>query len=127
VSNIVTVYLPPATDIVVKGFTNAANLQRITVTPPTGSPSVFQGSGEGNTPIGRTHFTTPSGDEAQITVEIDYSPDGGSTWQPSDVYTDGCAVQSYNLTVIVSEDLVDEDYNDAICLVSWPQAERAEG
>jgi Fucose-binding lectin II (PA-IIL) len=121
-----TVNLPPSTDIVVKGFANASYTQRITITPPQGQPIVFQGSGEGNRPIGITHFTTPAGaDSAIAVVAIASSADGGQTWNPSDVYLDSCDVQAYNLTVIVSEDLADEDYNDAVCFLSWSGRDRS--
>jgi hypothetical protein len=119
-----TIYLPSSTDVVVKGFTNAADIQRITVKPSNGSSSVFQGTGEQNTPIGSVHFTTPaSGEQASVTITIEYSGDGGRTWQPSDIFTDTCSIQAYQLVVVVSEDHVDEDYNDAVCMVSWPEAE----
>ena len=67
-------------------------------------------------------MTTPTGNEFAVTITIMNSPDGGSHWNPSDVYTDSCSVEAFNLTVVVSEDLVDEDYNDAVCLISWPQS-----
>jgi hypothetical protein len=118
-----TIYLPLATDVVVKGFTNAADIQRITVTPSGGNPSVFQGTGEQNTPIGSMHFTTPaSGEQPSVAIKIEYSGDGGNTWQPSDIFTDSCSIEAYQLVVVVSEDHVDEDYNDAVCIISWPEA-----
>jgi hypothetical protein len=126
--NSATLYLPLSTDVVVKGFTNAAYTQRITVTPASGSPMVFTGSGENNTLIGRGHFTTPSSwpsGDFTVTVTIDYSKDGGRTWLAPDVYTDSCYVQAYNLTVVIAEDMVDQDYNDSICMVSWPQRDAA--
>lgn len=122
--NTVTVYLPYSTDVVVKGFTNAFDQQRITVQLAGSTPVVFQGSGEQNTPIGSTHFTTvASGDNPSVDITIEYSEDGGQSWQPSDIFTDTCSIQAYQLVVVVSEDHVDEDYNDAVCMISWPQME----
>jgi len=118
----VTIYLPGSTDVVVQGFTNAAYSQRITITPSNGAPVVFTGAGEANTPIGTTHFTTPSGTDVPLTVSIAHSKDNGRSWIPSDIYSDRCNVQALQLEVIVSEDLADEDYNDAVCFVSWPQS-----
>jgi hypothetical protein len=121
-SDTATIYLPFATDVVVKGFTNAGLMQRITLAPETGSPIVFVGTGEQNTPIGRANFTTPAGTgDFTVVVTIENSQDGNS-WSPSDIYVGVCAVRSYNLAVVVSEDMVDEDYNDAICMLSWPQS-----
>jgi len=124
VGNTVTVYVPTSKDIVIKGFTNASYLQRITTVTEGVGQSVLSGSGEGSTLIGAVHFTTPSegGPDQQITVDvtIEYSADGGASWKAPDVYTNSCSVQAYNLIVIVAEDWVDEDYNDAICMISWP-------
>jgi hypothetical protein len=106
--------------VVVKCFANASNVQQVTVAVPgIAQPMVFQGNGENNASIGSQPFTTgPTG--PAITVTINSSPDGGTTWNPSDVYTGSCSIQAYNLTVIVTEDSVDQDYNDAVCMVSWP-------
>src|SRR6185437_7463101 len=122
--NSVTLYAPLSTDIVVKGFTNAAYLQRITVKVEGGVLYVITGAGEGNNFIGSAHFTTPAsgGDDNQITITVtlEYSADGGQTWKGPDVYMNQCQIQAYNLTVVVGEDMTDEDYNDAICMISWP-------
>lgn len=122
-SDSATIYLPFSTDVVVKGFSNAAFMQRITVTPETGDPIVFVGSGEQNTQIGRANFTTPAGSgDFTVVVAVENSQDGGNSWSRSDIYVSACSVRTYNLAVVVSEDMVDEDYNDAICMISWPQA-----
>jgi len=120
-----TVYLPYSTDVVVKAFTNAANEQRVTISPPSGRPIVLLGSGEQNKPIGSTHFTTvTNGDQPSLGVTVECSDDGGHTWRPSDIFTDTCSIQAYQLVVIVSEDHVDEDYNDAVCMISWSEVKR---
>ncbi len=123
-TNKVTVYVPTSKDVVIKGFTNAAYQQRITLDTEGIGRTVLRGSGENNTLVGSAHFTTPSdgGPDGQITIDVtvDYSSDGGRTWQPSDVYTDTCNIQAFNLIVVVTEDQVDQDYNDAVCVISWP-------
>lgn len=120
--NTVTVYLPYSTDVVVKGFTNAARRQRITVQPAQQPQAVWVGAGEQNNEIGSLHFTTASGGpDPFVNVTLEYSDDGGQTWKAPDVFLDSCSVQAYQLTVVVAEDLVDEDYNDSVCMVSWPQ------
>lgn len=118
----VTVYVPLSTDVVVKGFANATNLQRIAVQPPVGDAVVFQGTGERNAPIGRTRFTTPaSGGPPAVGISVEHSHDGGSTWTPSELFTDSCLIHTYHLVVVVSEDDVDGEYSEAVCMVSWPQ------
>ena len=128
-ANSVIVDVPTSKDVVIKGFTNAAYLQRISLNVEGIGQFALTGTGENNTPIGSQHFTTPptGGPDGQIGIEvtIEYSSDGGNTWQAPDVYTDSCTVQAYNLIVVVSEDMVDQDYNDAICMISWPGRDSA--
>lgn len=120
----VSVYLPPSTDVVVKGFANTTHLERITVRPPSGNTVVFEGTGAPNKPIGRSHFTTPaSGQPVAVAISVEHSHDGGATWSSSELFTDGCSVHTYHLAVVVSEDDVDQDYSEAVCMVSWPAAE----
>lgn len=121
--NQVKVYLPPSTDVVVKGFTNSANPQRITLQPPTGTPFSYEGHGEQNKLIGTSHFTTPSGGQPALGVTVEYSKDNGATWLPSEIFADSCTIRNLELFVVVSEDQVDEDFNDAVCMVSWPEAQ----
>jgi hypothetical protein len=118
----VTIYVPAVTDVVVKAFANAAYLQRIRLQVPEQEPVVLQGAGEENALIGRSHFTTAAGDDVEITVTIEHSTDGGSTWQASEMFFETCYVQAYHMAVIVTEDFKDQDYNDAICIISWPSA-----
>jgi hypothetical protein len=121
----VTVYLPLAVDTVMKGFTNASYQQRITITPPSPSqPIVFIGSSEGNKQIGSAHFTTPGSWPDPlgypIDVKLEYST-GAGNWNSSDIFTGSCTIQAYNLTVVVPEDGIDGDWNDSVCMISWPQ------
>jgi hypothetical protein len=121
--NTVTVYVPPSRDVVIKGFTNAAYLQRITLNTEGMGQTVI-GTGENNTLIGTAHFTTPSkGDPNQqvpIDVTIEYSADDGATWKAPQIYSNSCSVQAYNLTVLAAEDSLDQDFNDVIWMISWP-------
>lgn len=119
-SDSVTILLPPSVDAVVKGFSNASFLQRITVLRPGADPLYLEGKGEANALIGRAYFTTPAGEESELEVNIDYSTDDGRTWHPSEVFLGGCAKEAYNLAVIVSDDGVDKVFDDAVCLISWP-------
>jgi Fucose-binding lectin II (PA-IIL) len=122
VSNSETIYLPPATDVVVKAYTNAAYTQRVDVAPSWTDAQSFQGTGEGNTPMGQTHFTTPSDGNLTLTITMSWLASDGHTWNPvNDVFLTSCPVRSLQLTVMASEDGVDQDYNDSVCIVSWPQ------
>jgi hypothetical protein len=121
----VTVYLPLAVDAVIKGFTNASYQQRITITPSSSSqPIIFTGSGKDNKQIGSTHFTTPSAWPDPlgypIDVKLEYFTSGG-IWKSSDIFTGTCTIQAYNLTLVVSEDGIDGNWNDGVCMISWPQ------
>jgi hypothetical protein len=120
----VTVYVPPSRDVVIKGFTNSAYLQRITLNTE-GVAQTLIGTGENNTLIGKAHFTTPSKSDPNqlvpINVTIEYSSDGGATWKAPQVYSNSCSVQAYNLIVVATEDWVDQDFNDVIWMISWPE------
>jgi hypothetical protein len=121
----VDVYVPLSTDVVVKAYTNTPVMERVTVVPSGRPAMTFTGTGAGHTLIGQSHLTTPatSGDPLGycLTVSMQSSQDGGATWSDEDVFTDSCWVQSYNLTVVVSEDVTSDGYNDASLFVSWPQ------
>jgi hypothetical protein len=122
--NTVTVYVPPSRDVVIKGFTNSAYLQRITLNTEGMGQTVI-GTGENNTLIGTAHFTTPSrsdpNQQVPINVSIEYSADGGATWKAPKVCSNSCSVQAYNLIVVAAEDWLDEDFNDVIWMISWPE------
>lgn len=118
----VSILLPPSTNVFVSAFTNAAYIQRVTITPPSGSGSaiVWDGSGEGNNQIGSTFITTPGGSQnLTYTVTIQYSSDGGSTWGASSMIPGGTVIGSMNLKVVLGEDHVDQDYNDAVVEFLW--------
>lgn len=115
------VYLPFNTRIAIRAFTNAAFAQRVTLAPETGDPIVWTGSGEGDTPIGNTSLVTPGQGRNprgyQVTVTVETNP--GTGWQPSSVGQGGASIMYYTLTMVVSEDYVDQDWNDAVVTFSW--------
>jgi len=116
--------LPGGLPILVSAFTNAAYQQRliVTVNNDTGIKQ-WSGAGEGNVALAtNATFTAPgaAGTFVQATVSIDYSPDGGQTWGHSNISPPSqCAVRRYNQTIFVSEDAIDNDWNDMTALISW--------
>jgi hypothetical protein len=116
-----TVMLPPSTNVFVSAFTNAAYLQKVTVTPPGGGqPIVWQGTGENNHQIGQQFIATPGGSQnLAYSVTAQYSSDGGGTWQDSTLLPGATVIGSFNLQVVLSEDHVDQDYNDAVVEFLW--------
>ncbi|TNC08156.1 hypothetical protein FF100_30035 [Methylobacterium terricola] len=115
-----SILLPPSTNVFLAAFTNASDIQRVTITPPGGQAIVWQGSGENNKQIGSTFFQTPSGSQdVSATVDIQHSSDGGRTWQESALLPGGCSVATMNIQVVLSEDQVDRDYNDAVVQFLW--------
>jgi hypothetical protein len=119
------IYLPLNTYVNVRSFTNAAFLQRVTITPETGSPITIQGNGEHDTPIpnGNFHLETPGSSISPLgysmNVKVETSPDGGRTWENSQVSQGSCSVMYYHLAMVVSEDYVDQDWNDAVVQFTW--------
>ena len=116
------VYLPFKTTVNVHAFTNAAYRQQITFTPESGSTiGPFTGLGENDTPIGQGQFITPSSGKSSrgFQVTVTTMSNDGSGWQPSQVGQAACAVWYYSVILVVSEDFVDQDWNDAVAMFSW--------
>ncbi len=119
------IYLPLNTYVNVRSFTNAAFLQRVTITPETGSPITIQGNGEHDTPIPNGNFPieTPGSSRSSlgysVCVKVETSPDGGQTWENSQVSQGSCGVMYYHLAMVVSEDYIDQDWNDAVVQFTW--------
>ena len=119
-----TVYLPLNTWIHVQACTNAAFTQRVTITKEDGTTTVLTGSGEHDAPLpnGNYGFTTPGHAASplgyRVTVEIESSNRGGS-YEPSQVMSGSCGVMYYSLMMVVSEDYVDNDWNDAVVQFTW--------
>lgn len=120
----VNITVPASTPVRIQAFTDAAYLQQVTITPPAGgNPIVWTGSGENETPIGTVLVTTPSSPSGTVVygVNVQYSADGGRSWQPSSLLPGGTVIASFNLQVVLSEDHVDQDYNDAVVQFIWWQ------
>ncbi len=118
-----TIYLPYATTVNVQAFVNAAWQERFTITPPSGTPIVFTGSGFYDTPVGQTRMTTPTTGTsplgAPVTVAVEHSSDGGRTWQPSQVDSATCRVMFYSMCIVASEDSGDDTWDDATVYFTW--------
>jgi hypothetical protein len=126
-----TVYLPLSTWVHVRAITNAQFTQRVTIEEENGTRTVLTGSGERDTlmPSGDFGLTTPARSASslgyRVTVRVESSSRGG-VFQPSQVSQGACSVMYYNLSMVVSEDYVDQDWNDAVIEFSWwiPPAQR---
>jgi len=121
--NTATIYLPFSTYVSVSAFTNASFEQQVTITPETGTPTALYGSGEHNTPMPGGNFSiqTPASGKYglgyQIVVAVQSYYNG--QWQPSQVSQGSCSVMYYNLAMVVSEDYLDQDWNDAVVQFTW--------
>ena len=122
--NTATVYLPLGTFVSVASFTNASFNQQVTITPETGSATVLTGRGEHNTPMpnGTFSLTTPGSSQSplgyRMVVAVQSQQPNGQ-WAPSQVSQGSCSVMYYTLAMVVSEDYVDQDWNDAVVQFSW--------
>lgn len=119
-----TVYLPVSTWISVQAYTNASFTQRVTLSAEDGTTKVLTGSGERNTPMpnGTYGFMTPATSRSPlgwtVIVKVESSNSGGQ-YQPSQVMLGSCTVMYFTLSMVVSEDWVDQDWNDAVVQFSW--------
>jgi hypothetical protein len=128
-----SVYLPLNTWVHVQAYTNASFNQRVTITQENGTVTTLVGTGEHDAPMPHGNFglTTPDQSSSplgyRVTVQIE-SSDSGGQYQPSQVYSGSCGVMYYSLLMVVSEDYVDEDWNDAVVLFTWwtPPQQRTE-
>lgn len=119
----VTILLPYSTAVVVQSFTNAAYMQRVTIQPQGGQPIVFTGTGYYDTPIGQQTINTPAGSGSgyPVVVNVDHSQDGGASWQPSQVDWVDCQVMYYALATVVSEDAMNNTWDDATTYFTWTE------
>lgn len=116
--------LPVGLPITINAFSNAAYLQRLAIVASnTGGIWQWAGTGENNSPIvTNAQVTIPGtpGGTVPATVSIDYSPDGGQSWGHSNISAPSqCAVRRFSEIVLVSEDAIDNDWNDLTALVYW--------
>lgn len=117
------IYLPLNTYVSVRAFTNAAFLQQVTILQEDGTQTVLTGSGEHDTPMPNGDFaiqtpgssTNPMGYKITVSVQSDH----GGTWVPSSVSQGSCSVMYYHLAMVVSEDYLDQDWNDAVVQFTW--------
>lgn len=125
------IFVPFSTYVSVRSFTNAGFNQRVTLVEENGTRHQYQGSGEHDTPMpgGSFAIQTPSSGQSpagyKLTVTVDSYHDGG--WQPSSVSQGSCGVMYYHLAMVVSEDYVDNDWNDCSIQFTWwvPPTQRA--
>lgn len=119
----INVYVPISSYISVRSFTNAGFTQRVTLTEENGTTHQYEGSGEHDTPMqgGNFGFTSPSSSQSplgyRITVKVESYHDGA--WQPSSVSSGSCSVMYYYLSMVVSEDYIDQDWNDTSVQFTW--------
>lgn len=120
---------PSNTTIYVTALANASYTQTVTITPPSGQPAVFTGSGEGNVPLavttqgflnrgsGQYNFKT-GGSTSTYKVQI-ASNNGPESVQFSACTSAWTSGATANVLMVVGEDAVDNDYNDAVTLFTW--------
>lgn len=120
-----SIYLPLNTYVSVRSFTNAGFLQRVTMLEENGTQHQYQGSGEHDTPMAGGAFAiqTPGTSKSPMGYQVSVNIDAynGSSWQPSSISQGSCSVMYYYLAMIVSEDYIDNDWNDCAVQFTWWQ------
>jgi len=120
-----TVYLPFSTEVIIYGFTNAAYDQRITLTFEDGTNLVMTGTGEHNNPtnpaktIKRIPASGANPNGYAVKVTIDHKSNNDPNWVSSKLGGGSCGVNLYYVLLVVSEDLVDMDWNDGVVQFCW--------
>jgi Fucose-binding lectin II (PA-IIL) len=120
--NAQTVLLPFSTAVIMRGYTNAAITQQVILAPESGTTTTWTGSGELDHPIGTSVFNTPASGTSprgfKMTVTMNIWVNGA--WRPTQMSMPMTSTMMYyNLTLFVSEDLVDNDWNDAVVTLTW--------
>jgi len=119
--NSTVVYLPFSTAVAVRAVTNASFTQQVVLDPETGKQITWSGSGEADHQIGSTILTTPGSGRSprgfMVTVTVNTEIQG--KWAPSSVAQGNCGVMYYQATLVVSEDYVDQDWNDSVVFFTW--------
>ncbi len=120
---------PPNTTIYVTSLANAAYTQNVTITPPTGTAAVFSGSGEGNVSMNLTQkgfLSTGAGQPSFRTASTSgtYNVQVTSSQGTESVQFAACTSAwtsgaTANILMVVGEDSVDQDYNDAVAIFMW--------
>ncbi len=116
-----TFSLPASSTVYATAFTNAAYLQRLNLIVNSGPAMQWTGTGESNSELANTSFSTPSATGSlTAAVAVASSSNNGTSWTPSTISTPGTFnVVSYNQVTVVSEDGADDDYNDCALVLSW--------
>jgi len=129
--NVQTVYLPLSSAVYLYVYTNAAFTQQVTITPSDASPIVYQGSGEGMTLIGQRVIQTPasSSNPRGYPVTVSVQTQQGGQWVPSSTMQGSSGIMYYQTVMVVSEDYVDQDWNDSVTQFCWwvPPTARPQG
>jgi hypothetical protein len=124
--------LPPSTTVYVNALANAGFVQTVTITPPSGSPAVFRGSGENNTAMqlattgfltppssgAQAYFRTAAGSSGTYRVEMT-SNHGAENVQFAQCTSSWSSGATANTLMVVGEDSVDQDYNDSVLMLVW--------
>lgn len=115
--------LPATHRVYITGVTNAAWLQRVTMTVNGGGQSMqWIGTGEGNKELANVAIDTPFGTDGLVNAALtmEHSRNGGGSWELSAMSQVGnYSLLGYNLRMVVSEDGADQDYNDSGLSCQW--------
>ena len=129
-ANSAVVTFPAGLNVLVQAFANASFGQKVTITPPSGSPAVFSGNGEGNVPLqlitagflkGGTNGSWPSFQAASGNYVVSVTANNqttpvAATQSQSPTPGGGTAY----LAQVSSEDAADMDWNDSVTLfTAW--------
>lgn len=130
-TNSISLLFPPNVRVFVQAMTNAAAVQTLTLTPPTGAAAVFKGSGEGNVqaPVatlgfltaaptnGQPSFVTPAaGGTYKVTINSSLGANRVTGGKSAIGNPDG---GDFGLAWAISEDARDADFNDAVMLFTY--------
>lgn len=121
--NTATIYLPRSTWVHIRALTNALFEQQVILNYENGTQTTLVGNGEHDhvLPNGDFAITTPANSQSplgyRVLVTVNTMVNGH--WQPSQVLQGAQSIMYYNLAMVVSEDYVDQDWNDAVVQFTW--------
>lgn len=129
--NQVTVHLPYGASVAVKIEANAVFPQRVTLAWDSASKTVT-GAGENEQLLLAFELDTPSDgpDPKGYPVVVSISSIVNGREVPSNVAFGDCDILYYNVILVVSEDYLDNDWNDAVVSFTWwasPEVRRDDG
>jgi hypothetical protein len=126
--NSIKLPFPGGATVYVQAYANAAYTQAVTITPPSGSAAMFQGSGEYNAtiPLKTQGFLTPhSGGQPSFVVPgsgaQSYTISVTANGQPSGVMGNVNTILTPSggqilVGIVSSEDAQDNDWNDSVTI-----------